>query len=358
MLLKTSQDSLKTAFEYIVKLPFSKRILHKLSEAARGKCIAYFSLHRVLKEDQKTHPHYLNKTAITIKQARLLLSHITKLLPFISLKSSLELLTNEKPIAKSHAVLLIEVPYLETVQLLKPILEEMMIPACLVLNSESLHSGQMPWTDEIIFRLGNASQKEICVDFIDRTFPLLCASERLNAAHHLIENLSHANPQILNIRMMQLREILSEVAVFPSVERICTIQQLKDLGQNPLFSFASAGHLRLPFYEMNKDEAFQEIVQSQQDLSSLFSSSLCPVFIYSQGFYKRKDKEIVRLLMQHYQAAIGKAPGVCRPGDNMFQLKCLPLAIGAKSFEQFELQGLSDAIDEFLLVTLAQEKGL
>lgn len=357
MLLKTSQDSLRTAFEYIVKLPFSKRILHKLSEAARGKCIAYFCLHRVLKDDQKNHPHYLNKTAITISQARLLISHINKLLPFISLKSSLELLTNEKPVVRSQAVLLIEVPYLETIQLLRPLLEEMKIPATIVINSESLHSGQMPWTDEIVYRLGHILEKEISVNFIDRTFPLLCASERLNAAHHLIENLCHTSPELLLYRLNQLRETLGEVAVFPVEERIATISQLENL-PTPLFSFANAGRLRLPFYEMNKDEALEEVVQSQLELSSFFPSALCPVYIYPPASYRRKDKEVARLLMEHYQAAISRAHGVCRPGDNMFQLKCLPLAFGAKSFEQFELQGLSDAIDEFLLVTLAQEKGL
>ncbi len=357
MLLKTSQDSLKTAFEYIVKFPFSKRIIHKLSETARGKCIAYFSLHRVLKDSQKDHPHYLNKTAATLREARILLTNLNKFLPFISLSSSLDFLTGVKPLEKSHAVLLIEVPYLETINLLKPLLKELNIPATLVLDTQSLHTGQMPWTDEIIFRLGNTHKPEMCVSFIDRTFPMLSKADRLNAAHHLIENLAHSSPQILLTRMAQLREQVDEVALPPKAERIGNLEQLEELKENHLFSFAFSGHMRMPFYEMNKDEAYQEIIGAQNELSSLFGESFCPVFV-SQGLPKRKDKEILRLMMDGLRAAINKNPGVCRPGDNMFQLRSLPLAMNTKSFEQFELQGLSDAIDEFLLITLAQEKEL
>ena len=80
MLLKTSQSGVKNAFEYLAKLPFTKALLHKVSEAARGKCIAFFSLHRVLENNQelKTHPHFLNRSALTTKQVRAFLTQIKK----------------------------------------------------------------------------------------------------------------------------------------------------------------------------------------------------------------------------------------------------------------------------------------
>lgn len=356
MLLRTSQDSLKVAFEYFTKLPFSKRILHKLSEIARGKCIAFFFLHRLLDDSQKTHPHFLNKSAMTVKEARLLLSHIKSFLPFVPLGESLDLLSGEKPIARSHAVLLIEVPYQETMRLLKPLLEEMAIPATVVLDTRSLSSGQMPWTDEILFRFGNTDKKEICTTFIDRTFPLRTASERLIAAHHFIENLSHANPQTIISRMEQLRRALGEDMHFSKQEKILALPELIKLEKKHIISFASAGRMRLPLYEMDAEQAYEEIILPKQELSALFPSSFCPVFIHPWFSYKRKNKEMTHILMDGFRAAISRTNGVCRPGDNLFQLKSLSLAMGKKSFEQFELQGLSDAIDEFLLVTLAQEE--
>lgn len=361
MLFSTSQDSIKRAFEYVAKLPFSKRILHTLSEKARGHCIAYFSLHRVVEEGPQNlmHPHVQNRTAITLRQAHKLLTNINQRLPFISLMESLEYLKGNQTMNRSHAVLLVDVPYLQTVKQLNPLLEELRIPATYVLDTESIDSGQMPWMDEIAFRLGSTSKKEISVTFIDRAFSLETPASRVQAAHHLVDNLSHATPPTLILRMAELRDALSETALPPVGERICTVLQLEKMALNPLFSFASAGRLRLPFSDISMVDAKKEIVSSKQELSALFSRAFVPVFFYSTGSDKRNVKEIIRLLLNHgYQAGISRNFGVARPGDNMFRLMRLPLAYGVRSFEQYELQGLSDAIDEFLLVTFGQEREL
>jgi hypothetical protein len=318
-------------------------------------------LHRVLEDFfwGTQHPHLMNKTAITLTQAHSLLAHINHKLPFVSLMDSLEFLKGRNPLNRSLAVLLIEVPYLKTVKLLKPLLETLRIPTTFVLNTESIFSGQMPWMDEIIYRLGITKKKEIAFNFIDRSFSLHSANERIAAAHHLIEYLSHSNQDTLRARIKQIRDIFSEVAIHPISERICTIDQLEELTLNPLFSFACAGQYRMPLSDISVEDAKKEIVDAKSELSSLFSHSLISVFSYSFGSDKRRHKDITNMLMDNgFHAAIGRLNGVCRPGDNMFYLMRLPLAQGLKGFEQFELQGLSDAIDEFLLVTLAKERGL
>lgn len=361
MLFSTSQDSIKRAFEYVAKLPFSKRVLHKLSERARGHCIAFFSLHRVIEESVENihHPHLQNKTAITPRQAHKLLTYLNHRLPFVSLAESLEYLKGNQKLNHSHAVLLVEVPYVQTVRQLNPLLEDLRIPATFVLDTASIEDGQMPWSDEIIYRLGNTAKTEISTTFIDRAFSLQSLGDRINAAHHFIENLSHATPHTLMARMKELREALLETAIPPVGERICTLLQLEKIALNPLFSFASAGQQRLPVSELSTDDAKKEIVVSKQQLSGMFSRAFLPVFFYNSGSDKRHGKEIIKLLIENgYHAAISRNFGVCRPGDNMYRLLRLPLAYGVKSFEQFELQGLSDAIDEFLLVTLGQEREL
>ncbi len=361
MLFTTSQDSLKRALEYVTKLPFSKTLLHKISVKARGHCIAFFSLHRVIEESLHTlrHPHYQNRTALTLRQAQKLLSYISNRLPFISLAEAMEYLKGNQKMNRSHAVFLVEVPYLQTVQKLNPLLDELRIPATYILDTESIKDGQMPWSDEIAYRIGSTDKKEISVTFIDRAFSLETPKSREQATQHIIDNLSHASPNTLLLRMIELREVLKETAIPPVEERICTLQQLEKMSLNPLFSFASSGRLRLPFSDISYDEAEQEIAQSKQELTTMFSHAFVPVFFYPTGSDKRHSKEIVRLLIANgYQAAISRSFGVCRPGDNMFRLLRLPFAWGAKSFEQFELQGLSDAIDEFLLVTFGQEREL
>jgi hypothetical protein len=361
MLFSTSKEGIKTAFQYFVKLPFSKYFLHRLNEIARGKCIAYFSLHRVLEDSAADflHPHLLNKTAITLKQAHRLLTHINQKLPFISLLDSLEFLKGRRPLNQSAAVLLIEVPYVKTIRLLKPLLEEHRIPATIVVNTESLYDGQMPWMDEIIYRIGSTSQKELSVNFMDQAFSLCSRADRIDAANHLIDHLSCANLNTLRARIIALREMLSETAIPPISERIATIEQLEKLMLNSLFSLACAGKYRLPLFDASIDEAKTEIIDAIFELKTLFNPSLNPVYFYSAPPDKRRQREIISLMIEHdLQAAIGKSFGLCRPGDNMFRLMRLPLAPGSGSFEQFELQGLFDAIDELLMITLAKEEAL
>jgi hypothetical protein len=361
MLFTTSQDSIKRAFEYVAKLPFLSHLLHKLSERARGHCLVFFSLHRVLEDSSLNlaHPHRQNKTAITSRQAHRLLTELNHRLPFISLADALEYLRGNRKMNGSCAVLLVEVPYLQTVRQLNPLLEELRIPATYVLSTESLEDGQMPWTDEIVFRLGSTSKTALSVTFIDRAFSLQSPGDRMLAAQHLIENLSHRTPSALFSRMNELRESLLETAIPPVGERICTIQQLEKIALNPLFSFANGGKQRIPLADISLPDAQEEIIQSKQILLSIFSRAFIPVFFHGAGSDKRHHKELVKLFIDNgYQAAITRNLGVCRPGDNMYRLLRLPLAYGVRSFEQFELQGLSDAIDEFLLVTLGQEREL
>ena len=106
-------------------------------------------------------------------------------------------------------------------------------------------------------------------------------------------------------------------------------------------------------------DAHAEIVDGMNELRSLFNRSLLPVFFYRSSSGTRHDKEMIKLMMDNgIVAAIEQTLGVCRPGDNMFRLRCLPFSAATKSIEQFEVQGLFDALDEVLMVTMAKEKGL
>lgn len=360
MLLNTSRGGVKTAFEYLARLPFTKPLLHRLNEAARGKCVAFFSLHRILDEgpDLASHPHYLAKTALTAGQARRVLKHIKKTLPFVSLPSSLAILKGEEPMKRSVAVLIIEAPYAQTIKNVVPLALELDIPVAIALTTHSLLTGEPLWMDEVTYRIISTPKQQLVLNFIDRSFNLTTAAERIFAAHHLVDILSHCSIPTLHSRLDHVREILHETALAPTSERICTQAQLMKL-ELPGLSFIVAGREHIPFYEMDVKEAEKEIVYAKQELSQMVGNTLAPVFLYPLGIDKRRKTEFIKLMMDAgYTAAISRAIGICRPGDNMFRLSRLPLGPSAKSFEQFELQGLSDAIDEFLLVTLGQDKGL
>lgn len=123
MLKKPSETSIKSALSYVAKVPFAKKLLHKINEAARGKCIVFFSIHRVLENDPKSqnHPHFLNKTAVTANTLDRFFKHIKKTLTFIDINEAIEHLKGNKRLPRSRAVVVLEVPYATSVQLLESV---------------------------------------------------------------------------------------------------------------------------------------------------------------------------------------------------------------------------------------------
>ena len=356
MLLKTSQDSLKTVFKYIAKVPFAKTVLHRLSEAARGKSVVFFSLHRVIAQELGERD-YIDPTALNVQKIKEIIIEIHKTLPFISMKEAIALLKGKQPLLSSQAVLLLETPYIQSINNLMPLLKELHIPVCIMLSTHSIHSGEMVWMDDVVYRLATTTKTSVSVKYIDRSFPLTTRTERALAASHFVEHLSHCHPEALQVKLAELRETLDDCSMPAPSERIATIAQLMELMANSLVSYGAAGQCHWPFYEIHLDEAAKEIVDAKEELSGLFDRAFVPVFFYPLGFDKRRNQELLNLMMDSgYEAAISRTTGICHPGDNMFRLMRLPLGQNIKSFEQFELMGLSDAIDEFLLVTLAKDK--
>jgi hypothetical protein len=361
MLFSRSEEGIKAAFSLVTKLPFTKSIIHRLSETVRGKGIAYFSVHRILPKTKEflRHPDVLSLRSVFQEELYRSLKQLKRTLNFISLADSLDRLSGQRRIDSSAAVLLLEVPYNLSIKCLMPIIEELSIPLSIMLASKSIESGEMLWMDEVNFRILNSKSTELSLKFLDRSFPLRSDAERMTAAHHVINSLSHCAPKLLRTRLMQLREQSKDEALAPLSERIASQQELKKLAAKSLISFISAGSFHAPFYSMSPDEAKKEIFSAKEELSSLFQDAFVPVYCYPIGFDKVLKKHFLKMLSEAgFKAAISRLPGINRPGDNLFCLTRLPLVHGAKSLAQFELQGLSEAIEEFLLVTLAKDKEL
>jgi hypothetical protein len=361
MLLDTSREGVKKAFEYLVRLPFTKPLLHRINEAARGKCIAYFSLHRILENtpDLCSHPHRIAKTALTLDEARKILEQIKKTLYFVSLKESLDYLLGHISLERSVAVLFIEAPYVQTLKNLVPLARELEIPLTVAVSTNSLLTGEPLWMDEISYRVINTPKEELAINFIDRSFTLTNSQERFAAAQHIINNLSNCSAPTLRSRLNHLRETLHETAILPTSERIATTAQLLKFSHDDV-TYIIAGNEHLPFLALlDEERADRELSVAKLELQAMLGDVLLPVYFYPLGVDKRHQPDITKLLINSsFTAAISRNVGVCRPGDNMFRLVRLPLGLDGKSFEQFELQGLADAIDEFLLVTLAHNEGL
>lgn len=357
MFFKTSQDSLKKVASYVSKVPFAKKVLHRLSESARGKSIVFFSLYRVVSEHDKE-VHYRDESILSIDELKKILKSINKTLAFISMHEALKALKGERGLHHSQAVLLLERADSQTIAHLMPIIQELHIPLCIMLTTDALHSGTLPWVDEVFYRVMTTDKTSISLTYIDRSFSLDTPSLRALAAQHVIEHLSHCRPEILKAKLAELKESLDDSAVPAPNERVASIAELSKLAEeNTLVSFGSAGQFNWPLYDIPLDEAKEEIGKAKEELSMLFDKAFVPVFFYPLAFDKRRSQELINIMIEAgYDAAISRNAGLCHPGDNMFRLMRLPLGHQTKTFEQFELMGLSDAIEEFLLVTLAKEK--
>lgn len=358
MLFKTSRDGVKTAFQYASRLPFTKLLLHRLNELARGRFVAFFSLHRVLDDESlKDHPHYLAKTALGVSDAHRILSQIQKTLPFISVGEALSLLRGQQKLEHSAAVLIVEAPYIDTIKNIMPLALKLNIPLSFTLCAHSLATGEASWVDEIMTRIISTPKEELVVNFIDRTFKLSSFTERVWAAHHIIDNLSQSNKRLLLSRLNHVRDLLQETALPPKTERIMSIPDLVKLSLNPKVSFVIGGQHQVPLLDLDDEEAHKEIDLSKGELFYLLREAIAPVFIYPFSQANTDHLKLHSLMLKAgFEAMITRSLGIARPGDNMFSLASLPLGLENHEFTQFEMQGLADAIDEFLLITLAKDE--
>jgi hypothetical protein len=359
MLIKISKDSILNALKYATKIPLANKLLHKTTELIKGKRIIYFSIHRILPDTitSLVHPHYVNGTALTIKQAEKQLVHINRILPFISFSDSLALLTGKKPMTHSCSVLIVEIPYFLTMELFLPLLSKMNIPLAIAIDTKSIKSGYMPWMDELVFRLGHTQKTQLAVNFMDRQYSLTTMSERLDTARNLIAYLGKLPIEILLSRLQEIRDYLFDVSILTANERILSSEQLKKLSLEIPLSFLCAGENRLPLTLMSKNEVMREVILNFHLLRSLFMECALPVYFSHFYFDKKKRTEFLEMMIgNQMSAAISANKGLAKSGDDMFCLCRYPLAQELGEIEKFEFMGLSEAIDELILVTLAREE--
>lgn len=215
----------------------------------------------------------------------------------------------------------------------------------------------MPWTDEIVFGVFSSPKQEVNFSFIDRTFSLTSDAQKIECCEHLLENVSRCSGTLIKERLEAITRGLDVAGPLPACERLLKTAELQTLANNPSVSFGYSSAHRFPLHDATSPSTQEEIIEGISKLMSTFHRKMVPAFFFPSRYDVSKNIAFSELLMNmNMEAAFITAKGICRPGDNMFELPLLPLAHDTKSFERFELQGLSHAIDEFLLVTMAKEK--
>lgn len=353
MLKKTSEDGLKKGLQTLCKLPFARKLLRKLSEAAQGNFVAFLSINRLVKSDRR---QSLYPRVFTKEQLKKSLLELKKIINFVGLDEALSFLRGEQALLESKAVLILESFYLQSIELLLPVIAELEIPVCIMVAPSSVYTGDMLWRDEINYHIFATHKKTLNVSFIDRSFPLNNWAEKKTAAQNIIYHLEHCHPKALISKKEELNEALGEISLAPLSHRIISQAGLEKLKQNSLISFGCQGNFAWPFYEIDEKEALREIIDGKNALTNLLGS-FSPIYWFGGEARKKLSGKYAELLRENgFTSALSLEQGLCHPADNMFRLKSISLNPKANPVEGVELATLADAVDEFLLITLAKDK--
>jgi peptidoglycan/xylan/chitin deacetylase (PgdA/CDA1 family) len=100
--------------------------------------------------------------------------------------------------------------------------------------------------------------------------------------------------------------------------RLMSMDQIKELGQNPLFTFGSHGLNHLNVAELTPDEMRPEILDSYNILSTALQKAFIPVFAYPWG--KSSDITHQLILASPYAAALSIRKGAWNTDTPSFTL--------------------------------------
>lgn len=356
MLIRISKKSIMNILTQAVKLPLSANILHKINHMFKGNYIVYFHMHRVLADHSHSHPHYLNGSAITLKQALKELKNIHSIMPFISLSDSLSFLTGQKNLTHARAVLLIDTPYFLTMDLLMPYLVDMNIPLTIAIDSDNLSHNTMPWMDEISFRLGYSAKTTLSMSFLDRQYRLNTINDKISTMNNIIDYLRLLPIDIFLWRLKEIRDYFSDISLLNSNERMLTIDEIKSMGKKVPLSLCYAGK-RLSLSMMSQAEIYQEIIAGFNDIKNIFKENILPIY-FSHFYYDDKQQKNINdiMMINNFLGAIYPHQGLHKPGDNMFSLSRLPLSQQHNTIAKLEIMIASNLIDQLITLGIAKEK--
>ncbi len=133
--------------------------------------------------------------------------------------------------------------------------------------------------------------------------------------------------------------------------------ELTSMSKSPWVSVGAHGHEHLAFGSISDEKLTSELELPRKILRATAGRAFLDVVSYPFGRLNYVgDRAIRRAREVGYRAAFTANAGVARPGDHMFTLPRLAMGGSVSSVDAYELQGLSDAVDELLLV-VAGEKG-
>ncbi|MBL93212.1 MAG: hypothetical protein CMH56_15540 [Myxococcales bacterium] len=354
-LKQKTQNSLKKVLKYTL----TRKLLHNVSEKLRGPSIVILRCRRVLPQNAfgEHHREAHNPGALFPNQLERLLQEVCKHMPILYLGEAMAMLRAGKVLDRSYAVLTFDEGYRSSLDAALPILEKLNVPATFFLCSAHLEQDQtLMWDEEVHGLLATISPAHLSLPWMDRQLATYPAEEAYQTGLDLLKHLINLSDEKREQRMATLRELAPEGPRPSMIDQHVDLQSLRELADHPLLTFGAHGHTHAPLLSLAPDRLINELHQCRQILRDACGKSYVDVLSFPFGHQKQLAPELLQRAMEvGFLGAMHADEGVARPGDHIYALPRLLLSKKSPILEAYELQGLSSALDETLLVLTGSE---
>ena len=295
--------------------------------------------------------------AMTELQLETELKKIQETLEFIHPGEALAELASGTRLPESSAVLTFDESFATTAELAMPVLHRLQIPALFFVSTESIaNAGKIGslWDQDIHALVEDLAPEPIKVPWVDRVLKTETPAQRANAIRRLLLSLVSLDEERIEERIRALYDRLGRQPRTKVLDRMLTGAELEALCQDPLVSVGAHGHLHHAFTSLSDVALQAELRRPRELLREICGPSFVDAVSYPFGRPPYVDERVVTAAQEAgYRAGFTALKGVARPSDHLFWLP--RLALGTDGQDAYELQGISDAIDELILVASGTE---
>lgn len=382
MIRQAAKAVLTTAAHKVALLPMTRRAMHRLSVAARGPSVAFLRVRRVLPDSSagKKHIDRLMGGGLLQSELDAQLIALSKTLRFVHPAEALVALERGERLEEGACVLTFDESFAATAELALPVLEKHRIPALFFVTTAFLdgeahqdhrHDPAPPpealddvtrygtlWDQAVHTALEATSPRAFSVPWMDRVLRTDSPERRASSVRRLLLTMVALDPSHLKGRLDDLYGRLVNAPSPPQLDRMLSGAELERLARHSLVSIGAHGHRHFALSSLGDDDLKEELERPRAILRERAGVAFCDVASYPFGRPPYFDDRVVHAAREAgYRAALTAVPGVARPGDHLFCLPRLSMGPGGQAAEAYELQGVSSAVDELLLVaTGAQDR--
>ncbi len=278
-------------------------------------------------------------------------------LTFVHPGEALAALERGERLKRGRAVLTFDESFAATGELALPVLRERRIPALFFVTTGHLDGKSTLWDQAIHTLVGEVAPKPLALPWLDRVLRTDTVAARGRAVRRLLLLLLALDEDRLKRRLDDLYKKLDRRKNWLALDRMITTGELTEMAKSPWVSVGAHGHEHLAFGSITDEKLASELEVPRKILRATAGDAFLDVVSYPFGRLNYVgDRAVQRAREIGYRAGFTAHPGVARPGDHLFTLPRLAMGPSISSVDAYELQGLSDAVDELLLV-VAGEKG-